>query len=427
MNICVITDKSFLHGIGGKELNSYQLCKELIDRGHSATMLTTELNECSGAGTAQYADGRLRVYGLPRSGDVKCWSRSLGECFGRLQQASPFDIVHVHDLSSIAFLESPYFRNLGIPVVMSCHGIHSEWIRCNLRTLFRVSTAADFAAYTLDMMGDISFLLRYHKKVGRIIDACIAFDPKTAQLASLQYNFLPQQVMTIYNGVDPNQFCPKQRGETYARHYIARNRRIILFAGRLVIEKGPRILMAAMYHIANTWPQAYLLVVGDGPLLGSLVAEAGRGALKNRVAFTGAVSRADLAMYMNDAELIVNPVLHKWSYTTTTLEAMACAKPLIVSEYGGLDAFLRHNYNVIRIRSGNVGDIVRAVDEAFRDQDRMIEIGINARNIVLENFTSEQTTQHTLSLYRALTRSNPNKIITKGTCSSELLQRRASQ
>ncbi|MCM2389211.1 glycosyltransferase [Streptomyces albipurpureus] len=102
---------------------------------------------------------------------------------------------------------------------------------------------------------------------------------------------------------------------------------LVLCVGRLCRQKGQDILLTAWPRITAAVPDARLLLVGDGPDRESLVRSA-----PAKVTFVGAIS--DIRPWLRAADLLVLP--SRWEgMALAPLEAMACGKPVVVSDVSG--------------------------------------------------------------------------------------------
>jgi glycosyltransferase involved in cell wall biosynthesis len=110
-----------------------------------------------------------------------------------------------------------------------------------------------------------------------------------------------------------------------------------LFAGRLVEEKGVRLLLSAWREAtaAAGGPGSIgtLTVAGDGPLRGEVEAAAG---LRTDVRYVGRLDRAQMGEARRAAAVLVLPSLWEEPFPLTVVEALADARPALVTAMGGL-------------------------------------------------------------------------------------------
>ncbi len=178
--------------------------------------------------------------------------------------------------------------------------------------------------------------------------------------------------------------------------------RTVAFVGKLSLEKGVHCLIAALPAIVAAFPDAHLLIIGDGVARSSLermllsldrgdlhaatqaLAEAPTAAeeeawiapvtlfweyvdrvtyqaaaraadLVSHVTFTGYLSHAEIAGILPDADLLVIPSLVKEAFPLVSLEALACGVPPAGPYRGGLIPIL----DEIAATLGPVADLIR--------------------------------------------------------------------
>jgi glycosyltransferase involved in cell wall biosynthesis len=131
----------------------------------------------------------------------------------------------------------------------------------------------------------------------------------------------------IYNPVPPSAF--NERGENVPAGDT------IVSAGRFVREKGLDVLLRAMAHV-----DARLVLAGDGPLRGALVALAADLGLGQKVVFSGRLTLPELqALY---AEAVLTCVPSAWGepFGYAVAEAMAARVPVVGSPTGAIPELL---------------------------------------------------------------------------------------
>lgn len=138
----------------------------------------------------------------------------------------------------------------------------------------------------------------------------------------------------IYNGVDISRFTPSRVGvaEQRARYGIGENTFVIGCVGRLAREKNQLPLIDALAELRAASADVHLMLVGDGPMRGSLVSRAAERGVDNAVTFTGAMSDVRAALKLFD--VFVLPSLSE-TFSNAALEAMAMQVPVILTRTGG--------------------------------------------------------------------------------------------
>ncbi|MFF5100925.1 glycosyltransferase family 4 protein [Streptomyces sp. NPDC000134] len=127
----------------------------------------------------------------------------------------------------------------------------------------------------------------------------------------------------IPNGVDPDRFRPAAP----SGHTAGPPAPLVVCVGRLCPQKGQDVLLAAWGRVLGRVPGARLVLVGDGPDRERLRALAPRS-----VRFAGPVT--DPGPWYRAADLVVLP--SRWEgMALAPLEAMACGRPVVVTDVAG--------------------------------------------------------------------------------------------
>lgn len=158
--------------------------------------------------------------------------------------------------------------------------------------------------------------------------------PKTARdLERFCPRVTPSDLHIMPVGVDLELFRPAAKNASRAVLGY-REEFVILHVGRLVAKKGADELVRAAPEILAEIPEAVFVIVGTGPALASLKSEATRLGVDHALRFVGAVPNYDLPEFYNAADVFINPTRENETFGLTTVEAMACGLPVIVSRLG---------------------------------------------------------------------------------------------
>ncbi len=143
-------------------------------------------------------------------------------------------------------------------------------------------------------------------------------------------------------GVDPERFYPGCGGaEVRKRLDIPADAPVVVCTARFVKRKGQDTLVKAWPEVLRKAPDAWLLLVGDGPHRGAveeLVAERG---VEDSVVFTGSVPWEEMPAYTDAGDVYAMPCrTRRWgleaeAFGIVFTEAQACGLPVLVGDSGG--------------------------------------------------------------------------------------------
>jgi glycosyltransferase involved in cell wall biosynthesis len=172
-----------------------------------------------------------------------------------------------------------------------------------------------------------------------------------------------------------------------------------LFVGRLVGYKGVDVLLRALPGL-----DAETVIVGDGPLRGSLESLARDLGLADRVQFRGEVASDELLALYHACDACVLPsVTRQEAFGMVQLEAMLCGRPVVSTELGtGVSWVNQHERTGLIVKPGDVDDLRRAIVRLLGDPILRQRLGAAAQARVLSHFTAEGMCSATHTLYQEI-------------------------
>ncbi len=173
---------------------------------------------------------------------------------------------------------------------------------------------------------------------------------------------------------------------------------LVLFVGRHRAYKGLEDLVAA----AERAPEARFLVVGDGPVRGSVEKAARRGTAADRIHFAGDLSRPELAACYAAADLLVLPSrLRSEAFGLVLLEAMAAGLPVISTELGTGTSYLNVDGETgLVVPRADPAVLAAAISRLLADPELRRGMGQAACARVAAEFSAEAMVERTLEVYR---------------------------
>ncbi|MGW2639291.1 glycosyltransferase family 4 protein [Streptomyces sp. NPDC001348] len=203
----------------------------------------------------------------------------------------------------------------------------------------------------------------------------------------------------IPNGIDPEHFRPAPAGTVRAGlpplaglHPAAP---LVVCVGRLCRQKGQDVLLQAWNDVVRGVPDARLVLVGDGPDGDRLRAHAPASVL-----FAGAV--ADARPWYQAADLVVLP--SRWEgMALAPLEAMACGRPVVVTDVDGARESLPASLaDRCLVPPDNPAVLAESVTELLLDPPLRASLGDRARRHVLATHDVRHTARAVAAVYRDL-------------------------
>jgi poly(glycerol-phosphate) alpha-glucosyltransferase len=154
-----------------------------------------------------------------------------------------------------------------------------------------------------------------------------------SEAESIRAYGLSNPIAVLPNGVDVTSFASLPACDAlWQRFPELRDKKVILFLGRLHPKKGPLHLIEGWSRVAGSFPDWHLLISGPDEIGHQAVLEdtsKARG-IANRITFAGAVVGRDKLAALAAADVFVLPSLSE-GFSVALLEAMACRLPAIIT------------------------------------------------------------------------------------------------
>lgn len=162
--------------------------------------------------------------------------------------------------------------------------------------------------------------------------------------------------------------------------------------------KGVEILIKAFAKIVTNYPNARLLVIGDGPFRKSLELLTEQLEIKNNVVFTGNMENPFVALSITDiyCQLGLSEFVG-----IATLEAMISGKPVLVTRAGEIPKIVEHGKNGMLVEP-DVQDVVNNLRNLIESPDVAKKLGEDARISIGENFLWSNIAKQFMDLYSGL-------------------------
>lgn len=183
--------------------------------------------------------------------------------------------------------------------------------------------------------------------------------------------------------VDVDLFRPRTRSGELQRRLGLRGQ-VVAYLGRLVEEKGVRVLLNA-YRRLRVQVDATLLCLGGGPLAAECRAQAG-------VVVAEGIPHAAIPDYLALADLTVLPSLTtaRWKeqFGRAAVEAMACGLPVIGSDSGAIPEVVHGADGGMIVPEGNAAALADAMERLLGDPRSRAELGDRGRKGVSELYST---------------------------------------
>ena len=212
-------------------------------------------------------------------------------------------------------------------------------------------------------------------------DKLIAATPAEQTQLEWLYGADRDRIAVVPPGVDTRHFHPMPMRAARDRLGVAHGDWMVLFVGRIERLKGVDTLIRAIALLAHecpTWVEKMCVAIIGGDAATNENVELERLkrmreelGLSDLITFLGARDQDQLRHYYNAASFVVMPSRYE-SFGMVALEAMACGRPVIASEVGGLAHLVRDGQTGFHVPEGNHVGLASAIARLLQD-DRLRE------------------------------------------------------
>ncbi len=375
--------------IGGVETHLVSLLPTLVNMGHKASLLT---------GSAEGYKMRYDFCGV----DVRrtplmdlnwLFKRGLAGLdddiyrmfISYIDETKP-DILHAHNMH---YFSKPHAETLGevakkkgVPLVLTAHNVWDE----NLY---------------LDLTRDVPWnhVIAVSHYIRREI---------------VGIGVSPRRCTVIHHGIDHRRFHPGASTKSvYSDYPELKGRRIIFHPARMGIAKGCDVSIKAFNIVHKRFPDAALVLAGTKNIIDwGATQQKDIAYFLSLIKFYGFKDNVLIDAYSLDqmpglyaaSEIVLYPSSAMEPFGLTMLEAMSSARPIIVTEAGGMPEIIQSGINgfVVPVKdfeslAGNICTLLA--------EDRLREdIGRTGRQMVEHQFTKEIMAEHHVEVYEDLLR-----------------------
>lgn len=253
------------------------------------------------------------------------------------------NVVHIASPDIVAHRAVSWARRRNVPAIASIHTMFETYL----------------AYYHMEMLEPAARAIL--RRLYRRCDAIVAPAESTASVLRAQR--MNKNISIWTRGVDRDQFNPERRDMVWRRGLgIADDELVVSFLGRIVMEKGLDVFADAIDALAERGIAHRVLVIGDGPARPWFEAR-----LPDAI-FVGQQVGPDLARALASTDVLLNPSITE-AFGNVTLEAMACALPVVAAIATGATNLVRDGETGVLVEPGDSDAFADAIQAYARDPE----------------------------------------------------------
>ena len=209
----------------------------------------------------------------------------------------------------------------------------------------------------------------------------------------------------IYNGIDTDYFDPNLIDPTeragYAKLFDVKGSPIIGIAARLTKQKGHSVLLNAFSELLSDWPNAQLLIAGDGEELPTLELLSNKLNLTEHVQFLGPIR--NVREFLSVLDVFAHPSIFE-GLGIAVIEAMSMGLAIVATKVDGLAELITDGVEGSLVEPNNPIALSKAMKRILSDPALRKNMGQRARKKAVEKFSVKTMIQKYEELYLDLCR-----------------------
>jgi glycosyltransferase involved in cell wall biosynthesis len=235
----------------------------------------------------------------------------FGKVAGLIAKHEDHDVIHSHDwMTYEAGMEAK--KHSGKPLVVHVHA-----------TEFDRTGGHNVNEYVYGI----------EKKGMETADRIVTVSNYTKQMVVSKYGIDPGKIEVVHNAVE---FTDYKGGNT-----IENSDKIVLFLGRITIQKGPDWFLYAARKVLDKNPDVKFIFAGEGDMEAMIINKAAELGMADKVLFSGFLKGTDIDKAYQMADLYVMPSVSE-PFGITPLEAMQNGTPVLMSKQSGVSEVVQH-------------------------------------------------------------------------------------
>ena len=287
-----------------------------------------------------------------------------------LKQMMP-DIVHTH-LIHATLLGRLASRWASVPVIVTTEHNTSNW-QAKYGFLHRV----------------YRWTARWNTMIFAVSDAVMERMVRIGRIGE-------QSIQVLYNGIDVRAFDKTRK--RMDKRSNSKMSPVIGTVGRLDPRKGHRYLLEASVEIIRQYPEASILIIGDGKMESSLKQIASSLGLNERNnQFLGV--QKNTSDYLESMDVFVLPSVEE-GLGIAILEAMAAGVPVVATSVGGIPEIVTHGETGLLVEPKNPKMLTDAVLDLLAHPDKADRLSQNAKIMVMKKYNIHGTVEQLMSYYQ---------------------------
>ncbi|MFW5775419.1 MAG: glycosyltransferase, partial [Chitinivibrionales bacterium] len=310
----------------------------------------------------------VEVFSIPRKPDKADYFAFLK--IARVLRKQRIDVIHTHNTEPL--MDGTMGAILaGVKTIV--HTDHARRFPDKKRYMVAERLLSCFVYRMIGVSEDTSQNLRHYEKIAS------------------------KRLMTIPNGIDPDPYTVAiDRNAVRERLGLSQQGLVIGTVARLSPEKTLEDAIEAFSIVVKRFPDACLLIVGEGPCEEQLRGKASEMGVAQRVVFAG--RHCEIAPLVRAMDVFVLSSSRE-GLPMAVLEAMAGGCPIVSYAVGGVPSAIKDGQSGYLVHPGDIESLARRIKELLDRPALRMQFGENAQMLFAKQFSAEPMTRAYERLY----------------------------
>ena len=281
-----------------------------------------------------------------------------------------FDVIHAHDWMTLK--AGVAIKKLtGKPLIIHIHA--TEFDR-------NANLGVNQGIYDIERWG-------MHQA-----DHIIAVSNFTKNKIVQHYGVSPDKISVVHNAI------LSTNGNS---HHMPKHGPVVLFLGRLTVQKGPDNFITAAQKVLEYRPDVTFIIAGKGYMESDLINRVAAAGLSDKILFTGFLRGDDVDRAYQMADVFVMPSVSE-PFGLTALEAMKNNIPVIISKQSGVSEVINH---CLKVDFWDINEMVNKIISLidYKELNRALAHNGNAE---IQKISWSDAAQKCITLYNKMVKKN---------------------
>lgn len=240
----------------------------------------------------------------------------------------------------------------------------------------------------------------FSKIINNFWDHIICDSENVKQKIINQYRVPYKKITVVHNGI-PDYLKPAIKDEKLVRQLNLKNRFVILFMGFFIKRKNPLFLLDVLLRVKEKHNNVVLIFWGTGPQKNAILKKAQSSNLLENIRIQNPIFGPEKNLIHNMADIFVLPSLDE-GFALAPLEAMACAKPVIMNKNHSSSEAVADSLNGYLCKLNDEKDWAQKIIKLIEDDKLRKKMGKASREKTIKEFQWGTSVRKHLGVLKSL-------------------------